>query len=164
MRSERLIWIASSLTLLAMTAGLLMSLASCGSRGFDQRVVIPEAKWEVENRVPFDVTVNDTLGIYAFGLNLRHLENYRYSNLYVFLHTTMPNGNITHDTIQLLLATPEGRWIGKSSGSMRDLHITLNPNLRFPLTGSYHFEIEQAMREPVLKGISDIGLFIEKQP
>ena len=164
MRSERLIWIASSLTLLAMTAGLLMSLVSCGSRGFDQRVVISEAKWEVENRVPFDVTVNDTLGIYAFGLNLRHLENYRYSNLYVFLHTTMPNGNVTHDTIQLLLATPEGRWIGKSSGSMRDLHITLNPNLRFPLTGSYHFEIEQAMREPVLKGISDIGLFIEKQP
>ena len=149
-----------------MTAGLLLLLAfaSCGSRGFDQRVVIPEAKWDVENRVPFDVTVNDTLGIYRFGLGLRHMENYRYSNLYVLLHTTMPNGNVTHDTIQCLLATPEGRWVGKSSGSMCDLRITLNPNLRFPLVGTYHFEIEQAMREPVLKGISDIGLFIEKQP
>ena len=46
---------------------------------------------------------------------------------------------------------------------MRDLTIPLNENLRFPLTGTYHFEIEQAMREPVLKGISDIGLYIEKQ-
>lgn len=141
-----------------------ISIAGCGGRGFDQRVVIPEARWEVENRVPFDVTVNDTLGIYSFGMTLRHLENYRYSNLYVFLHTTMPNGNVTRDTIQCLLATPDGRWVGKSSGSMRDLRITLNPNLRFPLEGTYHFEIEQAMREPLLKGISDVGLFIEKQP
>ena len=38
--------------------------------------------------------------------------------------------------------------------------VPLNENLRFPLTGTYHFEIEQAMREPVLKGISDIGIYI----
>ncbi len=139
-------------------------LTGCGSKGFNERKVIPEAKWTVENRIPFDVTVNDTLGIYSFGMSLRHMENYRYSNLYVFLHTTMPNGNITHDTIQCLLAMPNGRWIGKSSGSMRDLRVELNPNLRFPLQGTYHFEIEQAMREPVLKGISDVGLFIEQQP
>lgn len=118
----------------------------------------------MENRVPFDVTVNDTVGIYSFGLNLRHSEDYRYSNLYVFMHTEMPNGNVTHDTIQCLLAAPDGRWVGKSSGSLRDYHVVLNPNLRFPLEGVYYFEIEQAMREPVLKGICDIGLFIEKQP
>ena len=151
-------------TALATSLLLLMMLTACGGKGFERRVVIPEARWEVENRVPFDVTVSDTLGIYAFGLSLRHLENYRYSNLYVFLHTTMPNGNVTHDTIQCLLATSEGQWLGKSSGSMRDLRVTLNPNLRFPLAGSYHFEIEQAMREPVLRGISDIGIFVEKQP
>ena len=137
-------------------------LSSCGGRGFDQRTVIPEASWDVANRIPFDVTVDDTLGIYSFGMGLRHMENYRYSNLYVFLHTTMPNGNKTLDTIQCLLATPEGRWVGKGSGSMRDVKMVLNPRLRFPLEGTYHFEIEQAMREPVLKGISDIGLFIEK--
>ena len=143
---------------------VFLGMMGCGGKGFDQRVVIPEAEWDVNNRIAFDVDVNDTLGVYAFGLGLRHLENYRYSNLYVFLHTEMPNGNVTHDTIQCLLATPDGRWIGKSSGSMRNMRIVLNPNLRFPLEGNYHFEIEQAMREPVLKGISDIGLFIEKQP
>ena len=74
----------------------------------------------------------------------------------------MPNGNLTHDTIECTLATPEGRWLGKGTGSMRDMIVTLNANLRFPLKGTYHFEIEQAMREPVLKGISDMGIFIEK--
>ena len=140
-----------------------MAMASCANDSFNKRTVIPEAEWRQENRVAFDVDINDTLNGYVFGIGLRHLENYRYSNLYVFLHTTLPNGNHTHDTIECTLATPEGRWIGKSSGSMRDLLIPLNESLRFPLTGPYHFEIEQAMREPVLKGISDIGLYIEKQ-
>ena len=138
-------------------------LASCTSDSFDRRTVIPEAEWRQENRVAFDVDINDTLSGYEFGIGLRHLENYRYSNLFVFLHTRMPNGNVTHDTIECTLATPEGKWLGKSSGSMRDLTVPLNESLRFPLTGTYHFEIEQAMREPVLKGISDIGLYIEKQ-
>lgn len=142
---------------------LMLAFAACTNNNFNKRIVIPEAEWPMENRVAFDVSIDDTLSAYAFGMELRHLENYRYSNLFVFLHTTMPNGNHTRDTIECTLATPEGKWIGKSSGSMRDLRITLNEQLQFPLTGDYHFEIEQAMREPVLKGISDIGIFIEKQ-
>ena len=141
----------------------LIVLAACTSESFNKRTVIPEAEWRQEDRIAFDVDINDTLSPFLFGIGLRHLENYRYSNLFVFLHTRMPNGNVTHDTIECTLATPEGRWIGKSSGSMRDLLVPLNENLLFPLTGTYHFEIEQAMREPVLKGISDIGLYIEKQ-
>ena len=142
---------------------LMIGLVSCSNTDFNERTIIPEAEWRQENRVAFDVNITDTVSDYLFGIEFRHLENYRYSNLFVFLHTRMPNGNLTHDTIECTLATPEGKWIGKSSGSMRDLRIPLNEHLLFPLCGSYHFEIEQAMREPVLKGISDIGLFIEKQ-
>lgn len=140
-----------------------LMIISCTNPSFNKRTVIPEAEWPVEHRVSFDVPIDDTVNGYVFGMELRHLENYRYSNLFVFLHTTFPNGNITHDTIECTLATPEGRWIGKGSGSMRDLRIPLNEALRFPLVGTYHFEIEQAMREPVLKGISDIGIFVERQ-
>ena len=149
----------------AMTTLLFVALflSSCTSNNFNKRTVIPEAEWAQENHVAFDVPIDDTISPYRFGIGLRHMENYRYSNLFVFLHTRMPNGNITHDTIECTLATPEGRWIGKGSGSMRDLLVPLNGNLLFPLSGTYHFEIEQAMREPVLKGISDIGLYIEKQ-
>lgn len=142
---------------------LCLFLSACNNDSFDKRTVIPEAEWRQENLVTFDVDINDTISPYEFGIGLRHLENYRYSNLFIFLHTTMPNGNHTHDTIECTLATPEGKWIGKSSGSMRDLTVPLNENLLFPLSGTYHFEIEQAMREPKLKGISDIGLYIEKQ-
>lgn len=149
--------------ILLITTLMMVFFASCGNGSYNERTILPNAEWAQENRVTFDVAVSDSTCGYVFGLDVRHLENYRYSNLFVFLHTTFPNGNITHDTIECTLAMPDGRWIGKSSGSMRDLHIPLNENLRFPLCGNYHFEIEQAMREPVLKGITDIGIFIEQQ-
>ena len=145
-------------------AFLAILLVSCGTdKLFNDSVVIPEAKWDNRMLPFFDLTVNDTLSDYAFYLNIRHLENYRYSNLYVFLHTEFPNGNITHDTIECTFARPDGSWMSKGSGTIRSAKILLNPALRFPLTGSYHFEIEQAMRDDVLKGITDIGLSFEKQ-
>ena len=51
---------------------IVILFSACHNQGFDQRVVIPEAAWDVNNRVPFDVTVNDTTEIYSFGMNLRH--------------------------------------------------------------------------------------------
>jgi len=153
----------SASSIATLIIGLTLAFTACTNDSFDKRTVIPEAEWRQEDRVAFDVDINDTVSGYEFGIGLRHLENYRYSNLFVFLHTRMPNGNLTHDTIECTLATPQGRWIGKSSGSMRDLTVALNENLQFPLAGTYHFEIEQAMREPILKGIADIGLYIEKQ-
>lgn len=139
-------------------------LVSCSNTSlYDESIVIPEAKWDNDMLPFFDVKVNDTLADYAFYLNIRHLESYRYSNLFVFMHTTFPNGNITHDTIECTFAYPDGRWMSKGSGTMRSAKILLNPALRFPLSGDYHFEIEQAMREDVLDGITDIGLCFEKQ-
>lgn len=150
------------ITLIFATVAIMLS--SCSNRMiYDESVVIPDAKWDNKVVPYFDVNVEDTVSIYSFALNVRHIENYRYSNLYIFLHTTFPNGNVTHDTIECTLAYPDGRWVGKGSGSMRSDRIVLNPNLRFPLGGSYHFEIEQAMRDEVLKGIADIGISIEKQ-
>lgn len=145
---------------------IVTTLSSCGNKNviFDESVVIPNASWDNKELVYFDVNVEDTLSAYEFYLNLRHLENYKYSNFYMFLHTTLPNGNQTHDTIELVLSYPDGRWIGKGSGSMRDNMILLNNSLYFPLKGDYRFEIEQAMREPVLEGITDVGVCFEKAP
>ncbi len=143
---------------------MTMMLMSCGDKNviFDESVVIDNSSWNNQNLPYFDVNVEDTLSTYTFYFNIRHLENYRYSNFYMFLHTTFPNGNQTHDTIECILAYPDGRWIGKGTGSMRNNTILLNQNLRFPLKGEYHFEIEQAMREPTLEGITDVGVRFER--
>ena len=138
-------------------------LSSCVNKNviFDESVVISNAAWNNQDFPYFDVNVEDTTSTYNFYLNIRHLENYRYSNFYMFLHTTFPDGNQTHDTIELVLSYPDGLWIGKGIGSMRDNNILLNNNLHFPAKGNYRFEIEQAMRESVLEGITDVGLRFE---
>ncbi len=145
---------------------LLISIAimSCVNKNviYDESVIIPNASWDNKELPYFDIMIDDTLSDYNFYFNIRHLENYRYSNFYMFLHTTFPNGNTTHDTIECVLAYPDGQWIGEGSGSMRSLKILFNNNLRFPLKGNYHFEIEQAMREPVLDGVADVGLCFER--
>lgn len=143
---------------------LAMTFASCGNKDvvFDESVIIPNASWDNQELPYFDVNVEDTLSAYNFYLNIRHLENYRYSNFYMFMHTTFPDGNQTHDTVEIVLAYPDGRWVGSGSGSMRNNKILLNDNLYFPLKGTYRFEIEQAMREDVLDGVTDVGVCFEK--
>ena len=137
-------------------------MTACHSAYFEKRYTINEARWDMDNRAVFDVDIDDTASTYLFGLEVRHLENYRYSNLYVFMYTDMPNGNITRDTIECVLAMPDGKWLGKHSGSMCDAKVLLNDNLKFPDVGSYRFTIEHAMRDTTLKGITDIGLIIDK--
>ncbi len=149
-------------TLKILLFSVMAMLTACHSAYFDKRYVIREAKWDMSDKATFDVNIDDTASTYLFGIEVRHLENYRYSNLFMFMRTEMPDGNITRDTIECVLAMPDGRWLGKHSGSMCDAKILLNDNLKFPVLGNYHFELEQAMRDTTLKGISDIGLIIDK--
>jgi gliding motility-associated lipoprotein GldH len=137
-------------------------LSSCDpNRIFDENKPIPNAFWEMAFRPEFFVPVEDTATSYRFYINVRNTNDYRFSNLYLFLKTKFPNGNIPQDTIECILADKDGHWLGRRSGKIIEHQIVLNPSLRFPLIGPYLFEIEQAMREP-LPGVTDIGIRIEK--
>ncbi len=139
---------------------LAMLLVSC-SEGvlFDQTAQV-NGHWYKDNPREFNVTVSDSLATYNFYLNVRHSTDYRYSNLYLFLQTRFPNGHLTRDTLQLILADNTGKWLGKGWGSVKEDQILLKHNLRFPLTGNYRFTLWQAMRADTLKGIRDVGLRI----
>ncbi|MDR0970054.1 MAG: gliding motility lipoprotein GldH [Lentimicrobiaceae bacterium] len=141
---------------------IALFFGSCGNKSFyNTHVPIEKNSWDKNQSAFFELTTDDTVSVYACSIHIRHLETYRYSNLYLFLNTTFPNGLQTHDTIECILALPDGKWLSKSSGSLREIALLLNPALRFPMTGTYVFEIEQAMRDEVLEGVSDIGLKID---
>lgn len=123
---------------------------------------LPSESWYKKNAVAFNVQIDDSLQNYDFGINIRNSVSYRYSNLYIFLTTEFPNGNISRDTIEFILANDEGNWLGKGWGNIKENNILLNSNLRFPLTGEYSFLIQQAMRVDSLQGIKSIGLSITR--
>jgi gliding motility-associated lipoprotein GldH len=153
----------SFLVLGSLIVSALLFLTSCGNRAlFDDNLAIQNEIWTPDNNAIFKVDVKDTIHAYKFMINVRHTVDYRFSNLYVFMNTRFPNGNITRDTIECVLAAPDGKWMGKGFGELKQNQILLNSALRFPLKGEYAFEIEQGMRVKELKGITDIGIRIEK--
>ncbi|HRS53829.1 MAG TPA: gliding motility lipoprotein GldH, partial [Bacteroidales bacterium] len=92
---------------------------------------------------------------------IRNTSDYGFCNLFIFLKTLYPDGNNSIDTIEFILAGPDGKWLGKGKNII-DNKILLKTNLSFPKAGNYSFEFTQAMRENKLKGIEDIGIQIEK--
>ncbi len=142
---------------------MLFIFSSCNSTvTFDDNISIDENGWYKNDFARFDLMIDDSNSTYNYYLNLRHTVDYRYSNLYVFMKTTYPNGNISRDTIEFVLADKSGKWYGNGWGNIKDNSILLVEGIKFPLIGPYTFQIQQAMRVDTLKGISNIGIRIEQ--
>ena len=144
---------------LAFIAFSVILLHSCTPEPlFDNNKKIPEGVWKEGEAVRFEVPVNDTDYLYKFTLNIRHSTDYRYANVFFFISTTFPDGKLARDTVECILADKEGKWLGKGITNIRDNQVMLRRNLRFPQKGTYSFDFEQAMREPELDGIKEVGL------
>jgi gliding motility-associated lipoprotein GldH len=142
----------------------LVFLAGCNSGViFDNNKSISGDVWKSDQIIRFDVPVEDTVHIFKFYFNLRHTTGYRYANIFLFIDSTFPDGKQARDTVECILADPSGKWLGKGISNVRDNQVLLRRGLRFPQKGNYIFEFQQAMREPELKGIMDIGLRIVRE-
>lgn len=142
---------------------LLLLFASCDTQFFfDENREMPDHNWTDRNKLSFEFFVSDSVSPYNFYINLRNADDYPYSNCYVFMTTYFPNNKLRRDTIELVLADQNGRWLGKGQGDIYDNQLLFRKGMQFPLRGKYKIEIEQAMRRQSLPGIYNAGLRIEK--
>jgi gliding motility-associated lipoprotein GldH len=143
---------------------LIMAFISCDSnRVYEDHMPLKNGIWNVKNELRFDVAISDLPARYNVYLNVRNGPEYPYSNLFVFMNTVYPDGNIARDTIELTLADYDGRWLGSGMGSVKFSRFLFQKGVRFTQKGNYRFIIEQAMRVNELNGIHDIGFRVEKQ-
>ncbi len=144
--------------------GLLsVFFVSCnGKVVYSKYETLPEEGWKTENKLSYEVDIEDASSFNNVFLTVRHADSYPYSNLFVFLTTTYPNGKITVDTLECILANKKGEWQGDGAGEIWDNKIPLKQNLRFPQKGKYKFTFEQGMRSNPLPLIMDFGMIIEK--
>ncbi|MEM9050917.1 MAG: gliding motility lipoprotein GldH [Bacteroidota bacterium] len=154
---------------IALLLGLLIFASSCVDDNlvFEENIEIPNEEWSVAEKAILETEISDTLSSHNFLINVRNTERYPYRNLYVFVKTIFPNGKSSKDTVGIILADATGRWLGDGGGYLNSSSHLSNTimyqyNRRFPLSGNYRFEIEQAMRTDTLVGIKNIGLRIEK--
>lgn len=140
-----------------------MALAACdGSVYYDESHSVNEHGWLPQDTLTFDVDVDDTVHLFNFLVEVRNSVEYPYSNTFLFINTTFPDGSVAYDTMECPLADPEGRWLGKRTGRYVDARYRLRGgSARFPMTGRYRFAVTNGMRDSAISGIKDIGLRVE---
>jgi gliding motility-associated lipoprotein GldH len=143
---------------------MITATVSCDSnRVFEEHTAMPKGVWNVRTPVLFNVGISDLVARYNIYLNVRNGQEYPYSNLFMFMSTTFPDGHVSRDTVELTLADYDGRWLGSGMGSVKFSKFLFQKGVQFKQAGKYRVNLEQAMRVNDLKGIYDIGLRLEKQ-
>ena len=149
---------------------ILIFLTSCDSKDiFNQYKSIPNGSWDANKKVSFQFTIKDTISKRNLFINLRNNKNYQFSNLYLITTLSFPNSTKIVDTLQYEMADAEGVFLGSGFSDIKENKLFYKEEKTFPVSGSYSFEVYQAMRKngkvdgiEFLEGITDVGFSIEK--
>ncbi len=142
---------------------LVFLFTSCDkNRVFEENKEIPKGLWDQNNKVVFNVDVQDTISWHNIYLNVRNAGSYPFSNLFVFITTQSPKGHTVRDTVECTLSDEKGKWLGDGIGDLWDNQLLFKRMVRFPMKGIYKVQMEQAMRVNPLPFIMDVGLRVEK--
>lgn len=148
--------------ILALTFGLIF-WSSCGDLPIsNSSIEIDPDGWYASDHASFEWDIVDLELKYDAFVDIRHNSDYPYSNLYLFLDFTFPNGNQRRDTLAFTLADERGRWYGSGIGDIIDYRVSFQENFEFPINGKYRLKVAHGMRQDPLSGITDIGFWLER--
>ncbi|ADV48825.1 protein involved in gliding motility GldH [Cellulophaga algicola DSM 14237] len=129
----------------------------------------PDGSWDKDNILEFQIAALDSTQQYDIFINLRNDEKYAFSNIFLIAELQYPDGASVKDTLEYEMTLPDGNWLGKGSGSIKESKLWYKENITLPLEGVYNLKISHAMRKSGrvegiidLEGITDVGYQIEK--
>ena len=140
---------------------LLLSVVSC--QNADEKVLVNavDNQWKKNNAQTFSFDINDAQNLKNMMFVVRNNNNYPYSNLRLIASVEHNKKKISTDTLNYVLAKPNGEWIGTGFGDTKEIVFQYKLNYKFPENGKYSVKVVQAMRKNVLPGIEDIGIKIQ---
>tara|TARA_B100000508_G_scaffold137355_1_gene131628 strand:+ start:153047 stop:153520 length:474 start_codon:yes stop_codon:yes gene_type:complete len=148
-----------------LTLGLLVltiALNSCGEKAYyDDVHSFDDESWDKSDTASFSVSVDDTTNLFQFNLSLRTTTEYEFSNLWVYVLSTAPDGTTSKVAQKLPLARPDGSWIGNVSGTVVQTEVKFAAK-HFPLKGDYQFDLINATQQESVDHVLDVGLRIKK--
>jgi len=125
--------------------------------------------WDSRDTICFKEYV-DTSYNYFINILLRNTTSYEYQNIIFFNHHYFNNNFIETDTIDILLAENDGRWIGGNIAESNLIEILYTYNKKsFYEEGEHYFKLELAMRENTsyqidrLENIDSISISLIKE-
>ncbi|UII81489.1 gliding motility lipoprotein GldH [Flagellimonas sp. CMM7] len=147
-----------------------LSLASCNNNlTFSDYKAMENGSWRIDNPVNFEFSNLDSIQTHNMFINIRNDNTFQFNNLFLITELEYPNGNTLKDTLEFKMAEPNGEWLGKGLGSIKENKLWFQEKVVFSDSGVYRVSISHAMRKNgdvdgiyVLDGITDVGLEIEK--
>ena len=141
---------------------VLLFLASCTNSSEQVDMKNLNGKWDKKAEQKFDFKVKDAQHPKNIIFVVRNNSDYPYSNIRFIVNFSDAQTKMKSvDTLNYVLALPNGEWIGKGFGDTKETLFQYKLNYKFPKNGDYSIGVIQAMRTDQLKGIEDIGLKIE---
>lgn len=149
---------------------LFVGLASCGDGLVKSEFQSTEnGIWSKDNSIEFTFSEMDTLQDYDMFINVRNDNSFPYNNLFLIAKLEFPDGESVTDTLEYEMALPDGTWLGKGYGSIKENKLWYKENIVFASSGVYTLRISHAMRKNGdvngvinLEGITDVGFEIIK--
>lgn len=118
--------------------------------------------WGQGEQIKYSFNIEDTTTKHDITLFLRTTTSYKYNNLWVFLITETPEGKKTKEPIEIKIASPNGNWVGKKTGSIVETTLYFKDRV-FPQKGKYRITIEQAITQKEIEQVLDLGMFVHKK-
>ena len=151
-----------SLSNFGLLVALLLIISCDSSKVYDEYQAIDSEGWNATEFVDFEIEMEATEGfVFNYLIGLRNNNDYLYSNIFFFVDIENPAGKHQLDTLQYLLAKPNGKWIGSGVGAIK--HNLFKYKEEQPIhAGIYKIKLFHGMRDDVLVGIEDVGFRIER--
>ena len=145
---------------LAFVFVMILSLSSCNG---NEEVVMNSVdnQWNKNKVQEFDVNIANHQSPKNLIFVVRNNNSYPFSNIRLIASLEQGKKVLSVDTLNYILAKPNGEWLGKGVGEVKETQFIYKSDYKFPSDGSYSIKVLQAMRENVLPGIEDIGLKIQ---
>lgn len=151
----------NNIFLMAIFSSLFV-VGCTGNDVFFNYKTIPSTGWSKDSVYNFDIPIKDISASYNLYVNVRNRGEYPYQNLWLFMSKMTPDSLQTNDSIECYLADNRGKWLGSGIGSVLEMPVLYQQNVRFNKAGMYHYKIVHGMRDSILIGINDIGMRVEK--
>jgi gliding motility-associated lipoprotein GldH len=131
-------------------------------RVYEANKSIDPSGWYYNNRLSFEVPIDNADEIYNFYINVRVKNTFKYSNVFFMLHTYNIDGYTSSERIEITLTDDAGRFTGNGLGDIFSYSKLVKKQFKFNENGVYRFELEQNMRDDTLLHVVSAGIRIEK--
>lgn len=139
-----------------------MIFLSCTTDSGDIRMNKIDGSWDKKTEQKFDLQISDFQNPKNIIFVVRNNSDYPYSNIrFIVNFTDFQSKKTQTDTLNYILAKPNGEWIGTGFGDTKETLFQYRLNHKFPANGKYRVGVIQAMRKDKLPGIEDIGVKLE---